>query len=131
MTGVLSLAVAPPNPDTEARPGRQCLPGTVVLDGKYRLVKELRSGNQARAFRGVRVVDSEVVFIKILQNPTLRRDYFAKLNVLREKILAVDHPNLLRCYDFDADGDAWIEVYEFAEGQTLSEMESISPSCRR
>ncbi|MCC6363098.1 MAG: hypothetical protein IT165_06205 [Bryobacterales bacterium] len=104
-----------------ARPSRYYLPDALILDGQYRLVEELRSGNQARAFRGVRVADSAAVFVKILHNPTVRPDYFAKLSTLRERILAVDHPSLLRCYDFEGDGEAWIEVYEFAEGQTLTE----------
>lgn len=104
-----------------ARPSRHYHPDALILDGKYRLVEELRSGNQARAFRGVRVADSATVFVKILHNPTARPDYFAKLSTLRERILAVDHPSLLRCYDFEGNGEAWIEVYEFAEGQTLTE----------
>lgn len=97
-------------------------PSRLILGGAYRLLEELPSGNQARVYRGERVQDGLKVFIKTIHNPANRPDYFAKLYMLQDKILSLDHPNLLRCYSFEPEEGMWIEVSEFAEGRKLSEV---------
>lgn len=95
-------------------------PGTVLLDGRFRLETPLRGGAQGKAFRGSRVLDGAPVFVKIQTNPTGREDTFAKQIALRDKLLAINHPNLLRCYEIALVGEDLCEIYEWLDGQELS-----------
>lgn len=60
------------------------------------------------------------MFIKIQPDPTGRGGTFAKQLALREKLLAIRHPNLLRCFDLDLEGKALCEVYEWLDGRELT-----------
>lgn len=116
------FATPPPPPAPAVPPGETGTyrPNSYVLRGKYRIDAPLKGGAQALAFRGSRTLDGAPVFIKIQHNPTGRADAFAKQILVRDKILAIHHPNLLRCFDFDLDGTALCEVYEWLEGRELS-----------
>ena len=96
-------------------------PGTLVLRNKYELVEMLKGGAQALAFRGKRVLDDKVVFIKIQPNEVNGLKVFAKQIAIRSKMLTLSHPNLLKCLDWDLDRESLCEVYDYVEGTELSE----------
>ncbi len=113
--------IAPPSePTPPPPPPGEWAPDALVLRGQYRLETRLRGGAQAMAFRGTRVLDGAAVFIKIQPNPTGRAGVFAKQIGLRDKLLAIRHPNLLRCLDLALEGDALCEVYEWLDGRELT-----------
>ena len=109
-----------PRPAAPREPADRFQPGATVL-GKYEIIKRARSGAQAMAFIGKAIVDRRDVFIKIQLNPTRDPHAFDKQLGLRKKILEVDHPNLMRAYDYGLEGDALCEVYEFVPGMDFTE----------
>lgn len=112
------LTMAPPSPLTPI--AEAAAPGATVLRGQYRLDTRLRGGAQAMAFRGTRLLDGAAVFIKVQPNPTGRDGVFAKQIGLRDKLLAIRHPNLLRCLDLGLENEALCEIYEWLEGRELT-----------
>ncbi len=93
----------------------------LVLDGRFRLVQELRHGNQALAFKAHDEVNNSFVFIKFSRNPHYGENAFQREIALRDHLFRLDHRNLLRCFNMEIREGRLVEVYEYLEGVSLSE----------
>lgn len=93
-----------------------------VLDGKYRLVRQIRSGGMGSVYVADRIALGDTVAIKIIlpeQNTETTRARF-----LREAQAAarIRHPNVVQIFDFgSSDEERPYIVMEFLDGPTLDD----------
>lgn len=93
-----------------------------VLDGKYRLVRQIRSGGMGSVYVADRIALGDTVAIKVIlpdQNSELTRARF-----LREAQAAarIRHPNVVQIFDFSqSDAQRPYIVMEYLDGPTLDE----------
>ncbi len=90
--------------------------------GKYRLVEKLGQGGMAQVYKAYQPDLDRHVAIKVL-HPHLTADEEFTLRFHREAqvIAALEHPNIVRVYDFDTANDLAFLVMEYLEGTGLKE----------
>jgi serine/threonine protein kinase len=96
------------------------VPGTLV-DGRYRIVRELGAGGMGVAYQAIRVGDGMRLAIKVL---TSLSDARVMARFAREAYLAAElrHPNLVPIIDFNfATGGFMYLVMEFVPGESLAQ----------
>ncbi len=88
--------------------------------GKYRLVDRLGQGGMAQVYKAYQADLERYVAIKIL-HPHLTSDeeFAARFRREARAIAALEHPNSVRVYDFDADHGLAFLVMEYLEGVSL------------
>jgi len=91
--------------------------------GKYRLVEKLGQGGMAQIYKAYQPDLDRYVAIKIL-HPHLTADEAFALRFQREAraVAALDHPHIVRVYDFDTEDDLAFLVMEHLEGVSLRSM---------
>ena len=94
------------------------LTGTTL--GKYRLVEKLGQGGMAQVYKAFQVDLERYVAVKVL-HPHLTGDaeFAARFRREARAIAALEHPNSVRVYDFDADHDLAFLVMEYVIGTSL------------
>jgi eukaryotic-like serine/threonine-protein kinase len=98
-------------------------PGTLPrMIGKYPVVSALAEGGQGQVFRGVHPTLGRNVVIKLGRQP-IPAEGPGRDRLSREgKMLAeLDHPNLVRVYDFDVEDNRPFLVMECVVGRTLDQ----------
>ena len=100
----------------------------MLLDGKYRgfflgrykLLGELGTGGMSRVFLGEHVLMRRLVAIKVLPQIRVKdSSYLARFHREARAAGSLDHPNIVRVYDVDNDGDNHYLVMEFVDGRDL------------
>jgi len=88
--------------------------------GKYRLVEKIGQGGMAQVYRAYQPDLDRYVAIKVL-HPHLTDDenFAARFRREARAVAGLEHPNIVRVYDFDADGELAFLVMEHLEGRTL------------
>jgi len=90
-----------------------------LLDGKYRLEKEISEGGMGKVYRATHIYMHNTVAIKIL-HPNLASDRITVERFRREAFLAaqINHPNAVAVTDFGVAKDSQLAylVMEFLEG---------------
>lgn len=94
------------------------LTGTTL--GKYRLVEKLGQGGMAQVYKAYQPDLDRYVAIKIL-HPHLTGDEEFAVRFQREAraIAALEHPNIVRIYDFATDHELAFIVMEYLSGTSL------------
>ena len=103
--------------------------------GKYRLIELLGKGGMASVFLRKHVTMNRRVALKILpkalnQNPAVLAQFLAEART----VAALDHPNIVRAYSVDNEGDQYYLVMEFVPGRDLQrivEQEAPFPTAGR
>jgi serine/threonine protein kinase len=88
--------------------------------GKYKLLNHLGSGGMSSVYLAEHLVMRRRVAIKIL--PTNRvsdSSYLARFHREARAAAALDHPNIVRAFDVDHEGDVHYLVMEYVEGRDL------------
>ena len=91
--------------------------------GKYKLLDHLGTGGMSQVYLAEHVLMQRRVAIKVL--PKARVDdtsYLARFHREAQAAAALDHPNIVRAYDVDNDGDIHYLVMEYVEGRDLQQM---------
>ncbi len=109
----------------QAKADEQLPPGTVLCD-RYVLVSPSGKGNMGRVYKALdrrkkeAGVASPWVAVKLL-NPALGSRKAAIKSLEQEAINGskLDHPNLVRSFDFNQDGEIYFICMEWLEGETL------------
>ena len=111
--------------------------GVSLLRERYLLETQLGNGGTATVYRAVDLRrdagaadEGHRVAIKLLR-PELRGRPHCVARLQREFRLtqAVAHPNVVRFFDLDCDGDAWFIVMELLSGETLGPLlRRVAPS---
>ncbi|HVC14920.1 MAG TPA: protein kinase [Acidimicrobiales bacterium] len=94
-----------------------------VLGNRYRLVAALGSGAAAHVFLAEDVVLQRRVAVKVLQ-PALARDdaFLHRFRAEARSVAALNHPHVLRVFDWGEGEDGPYLVLEYLEGGSLFDM---------
>ena len=106
---------ARPTKDHDVRPGRHW------YGGRYRLDRPLDAGATSLVWLGWDRQLQEPVAMKVLRGEgtaTRRRRFYREVRILR----AVNHPHLVRGYDFFEEGGRLVGVMEYVEGDRLDQV---------
>jgi serine/threonine protein kinase len=88
--------------------------------GKYKILDRLGSGGMGSVFLCEHKYMRRRVAIKVLpssraQSPSARERFFREARA----VAALDHPNIVRAYDIDQDGELHYLIMEYIDGQSL------------
>ncbi|MBI4790127.1 MAG: serine/threonine protein kinase [Chloroflexi bacterium] len=88
--------------------------------GKYRLVEKLGQGGMAQVYKAYQPDLERYVAIKVL-HPHLTEDeeFAARFRHEAKAVAALEHPHIVRIYDFDSDHGLAFLVMEFLNGTSL------------
>jgi len=90
--------------------------------GKYRLVEKRGQGGMAQVYKAYQAELDRYVAVKVI-HPNLTGDeaFAARFRREARAVAALDHPNIVRVYDFDTDNGLAFLVMEYLEGISLRE----------
>lgn len=90
--------------------------------GRYKLLGQLGSGGMSQVYLGEHVLMQRRVAIKVLpRNRVTDTSYLARFHREARAAASLDHPNIVRAYDVDNDGDIHYLVMEFVDGRDLQQ----------
>ena len=88
--------------------------------GKYKLLGHLGSGGMSSVYLAEHVKMQTKRAIKVLpKNRVDDSSYLARFHLEAQAVAALDHPNIVRAYDIDNDGNLHYLVMEYVEGRDL------------
>ena len=91
--------------------------------GRYKLLGQLGSGGMSTVYLGEHVLMQRRVAIKVLPRARVAdTSYLARFHREARAAASLDHPNIVRAYDVDNDGDTHYLVMEFVDGRDLQQM---------
>jgi serine/threonine protein kinase len=91
--------------------------------GKYRILAQIGAGAMGSVFLGEHKVMRHKVAIKVLAKRLVGRDtYIRRFEQEARAAAAVNHPRVVRAFDFDSSDDVHYLVMEFAEGEDLQKI---------
>ncbi|MGO9112424.1 MAG: serine/threonine-protein kinase [Thermoguttaceae bacterium] len=90
--------------------------------GRYRLLGQLGAGGMSTVYLGEHVLMQRRVAIKVLPRQRVTdTSYLARFHREARAAASLDHPNIVRAYDVDNDGDNHYLVMEFVDGRDLQQ----------
>jgi serine/threonine protein kinase len=91
--------------------------------GKYKILEPLGAGGMARVYLCEHKFMRRRVAVKVLP-ASKAQDVSARERFYREAraVAALDHPNIVRAYDIDQDGDLHFLIMEHIDGPNLQEL---------
>ncbi len=106
--------------DTLSNPGVALTPGTLVLDGRFRVTRTLGQGGMGIVYLAEQVSLGRPVALKVLRGDLPLTAGFAE-RFRREALLlsSVEHPAVVRVIDYGTHGLSPVLVMELVEGETL------------
>ena len=91
--------------------------------GKYRLRSHLGSGGMSSVYLADHTVMNRQVAIKVLpKNRIADKSYLERFYLEAQAVARLDHPNIVRAFDVDADGDTHYLVMEYVAGADLNKV---------
>jgi len=114
-----------PTPDLNLEPGRLRLPAGTILQGRYRLVRELGTGGMGAVFEAVdQRLDATVALKQTFSTDDLLRRQFEQ----EARLLAhLHHPCLPRVTDYFCEAGHAFLVMQFISGPDLAQILSQQP----
>lgn len=93
--------------------------------GKYKLLERIGMGGMGQVFLAQHTSMGRHAAIKVLP-PELANNEYSRQRFLREARAAgqLDHPNLVRAYDVDSEGEVMFLVLEYIDGISLHDLVS-------
>ncbi|MEO0157097.1 MAG: serine/threonine-protein kinase [candidate division WOR-3 bacterium] len=94
-----------------------------IFAGKYRVLERLSSGGMAVVYRGEHAFLKKPVAIKVLPRQFSEDPAFVKLFLREAETSAqLDHPNIVKVFDFGNEGGLLYLVMQFIPGVTLDKI---------
>lgn len=94
-----------------------------ILGGRYEIIEKLGGGGMAIVYLAKDRFLDRLVAVKVLREEYIEDPEFIRhFHKEARSVAALNHPNIVNIYDFDADGDPSYLVMEYVEGKTLKEM---------
>ncbi|HEX7449994.1 MAG TPA: protein kinase [Pirellulales bacterium] len=91
--------------------------------GKYKLLDHLGTGGMSSVFLAEHEVMRRRVAIKVLPKTRVHdSSYLARFHREARAVAALDHPNIVRAFDVDHEGDIHYLVMEYIEGADLKSL---------
>lgn len=88
--------------------------------GKYKLLRLLGSGGMSSVYLAEHVLMQRRRAIKVLPKSRVNdSSYLARFHLEAQATASLDHPNIVRAYDVDNDGDTHYLVMEYVQGEDL------------
>ena len=88
--------------------------------GKYKLLDHLGTGGMSAVYLAEHAVMRRRVAIKVLpKNRVNDSSYLARFHREARAVASLDHPNIVRAFDVDNEGDVHYLVMEYIEGRDL------------
>ena len=92
----------------------------------YEIVKPINSGGTANVYLAVDLHNGQLVALKklkngLLDNPVMLEKFIDEAN----RYLYLNHPNIVKCYDFYEDANSYHIVIEYMQGKCFYELTSI------
>ena len=116
-----AVSQAAPDAEADLAPGR-------VLRGRFELIEEIGRGGLSRVFKAKDLFAERVglyrpwVALKIIEaGPDEDPDVVALMHREARRLRDLVHPNIVRVYDMDVEGDIHFMVMEYLDGQTLAQ----------
>ncbi|WP_342269054.1 serine/threonine-protein kinase [Spiroplasma endosymbiont of Aspidapion aeneum] len=107
----------------------ELLPGTLIFDGKYRILGKIGDGGMATVYKAVRNIDNEIVAIKLNKaNFRTEREYESFVSNFRNEVNNIASLNnlskyVIKLYDWDVNKNSmWLIVLEYVGGGTLNDL---------
>src|SRR5207248_10949337 len=96
-----------------------------LINGKYKLLEPLGAGGMGQVFLCFHIYMHRPVALKVLptdkvQDPSTLERFYREARAAG----ALDHPNIVRAYDIDQDGNTHFLVMEYVDGASLQEIVS-------
>jgi eukaryotic-like serine/threonine-protein kinase len=89
--------------------------------GKYKLLRLLGTGGMSSVYLAEHRLMHRQRAIKVLPQKRVNdSSYLARFHLEAQATAQLDHPNIVRCYDIDNEGDTHYIVMEFIEGKDLN-----------
>jgi serine/threonine-protein kinase len=89
--------------------------------GKYKLLRHVGSGGMSTVYLAEHTLMHRQRAIKVLPKSKVNdSSYLDRFHREAQATAALDHPNIVRAYDLDNDGDTHYIVMEFIEGKDLN-----------
>nr|BDT37533.1 protein kinase [Myxococcus sp. MH1] len=103
-------------------------PDSLVLDGRFRVLRPLGSGGMGEVYLGEQVSLGRKVAIKVLHHDLNAQPGMAERFKREARLLsAVEHPAVVHIVDFGESGDHACLVMEFVEGESLYDVLTRGP----
>lgn len=91
--------------------------------GKYKLRGHLGTGGMSSVYLAEHPVMERLVAVKVLPKKYIEnRNYLDRFRREARAAASLDHPNIVRAFDIDQDGDTHYIVMEYVDGQDLQKM---------
>ena len=91
--------------------------------GKYTLQGHLGTGGMSSVYLSQHPIMRRPVAIKVLpKSRVAKSSYLERFELEARAVAALDHPNIVRAYDIDNEGDTHYIVMEYVEGLDLQRM---------
>ena len=88
--------------------------------GKYKLLRHLGAGGMSSVYLAEHVLMRQLRAIKVLPRSRVNdSSYLDRFHLEAQATAALDHPNIVRAYDIDNDGDTHYLVMEYVKGKDL------------
>lgn len=90
--------------------------------GKYKLLRSIGAGGMSSVYLAVHTILERQVAIKVLPKSRVTSDssYLERFLLEAQAVAALDHPNIVRAYDVDTEGNSiYYLVMEFIDGLDL------------
>ncbi|MDO4570602.1 MAG: serine/threonine-protein kinase [Planctomycetia bacterium] len=90
--------------------------------GQYKLLRSIGAGGMSSVYLAVHTILERQVAIKVLPKSRVTSDtsYLERFLLEAQAVAALDHPNIVRAYDVDSEGDSiYYLVMEFIDGPDL------------
>lgn len=98
-------------------------PDSLVLDGRFRVIRPIGSGGMGEVYLGEQVSLGRKVAIKVLHHDLHLQPGMTERFKREARLLsAVEHPAVVRIIDFGESGDSACLVMELVEGESLFEL---------
>ena len=94
-----------------------------VIGGKYRILEPLSSGGMSVVYKAEHAYLKRVVAVKVLPPQLAEDPNFVKLFMREAEMSAqLDHPNIVKVFDFGSEGKTLYLVMQYIPGRTLDEL---------
>ena len=118
-----NTVAAPPAPPPPDDPSRWFYYSTPQEIGPYRIVRCLGSGGMSKVYLGQHAGTGQEVAIKVLRPDLIARsNAVQRFEVEFHAARKLDHPNMVRAYDFFADATLVYLVLEFIDGPSVAQI---------
>jgi serine/threonine-protein kinase len=96
------------------------LTGTTL--GKYRVTERIGRGGMAEVYKGIHPTLGSQVAIKVLYSHLSEEEGFlGRFEREAQAVAALQHPHLVRVFDYEAEGELSYMVMDFIDGGTLKQ----------